>query len=191
MVAAGPQPDDHLLASRPQRCGYGCRGRAADGLRAEPTRRASRGERHEHAQHEQQRERTQYADGRAAPRLRRSAVGHHHLRRQVRPTRHGRAQRGRVCDGGQDACAKSRRCRRKRGRHRARESDRERRHVRSSPDANGVRRLQGFPDGWTAIPWKGKPAAYCPDGPRYKALGNSMAVPVIRWIARKIESALP
>lgn len=52
-------------------------------------------------------------------------------------------------------------------------------------------RLQGFPDGWTAIPWKGKPAAYCPDGPRYKALGNSMAVPVIRWIARKIESALP
>lgn len=50
--------------------------------------------------------------------------------------------------------------------------------------------LQGFPDGHTAIPWKGKPAADCPDGPRYKALGNSMAVPVIRWIARKIERAL-
>lgn len=51
-------------------------------------------------------------------------------------------------------------------------------------------RLQGFPDNHTLIPWKGKPAADCPDGPRYKALGNSMAVPVIRWIAKKIERAL-
>jgi DNA (cytosine-5)-methyltransferase 1 len=50
-------------------------------------------------------------------------------------------------------------------------------------------RLQGFPDGHTAIPWKGKPAADCPDGPRYRALGNSMAVPVIAWIARKIARA--
>ncbi|MEN9785504.1 MAG: hypothetical protein RLZZ299_768 [Pseudomonadota bacterium] len=50
-------------------------------------------------------------------------------------------------------------------------------------------RLQGFPDGHTAIPWKGKPASECPDGPRYKALGNSMAVPVIAWIARKIAGA--
>lgn len=40
-------------------------------------------------------------------------------------------------------------------------------------------RLQGFPDGWTDVPYRGKPAA---DGPRYKALGNSMAVPVMRWI---------
>jgi len=48
-------------------------------------------------------------------------------------------------------------------------------------------RLQGFPDGWTAIPWKRKPAADCPDGPRYKALGNSMAVNVMRWIGRRIE----
>lgn len=48
-------------------------------------------------------------------------------------------------------------------------------------------RLQGFPDGWTAIPRKnGKPAA---DGPRYKALGNSMAVNVMRWIGRRIELA--
>src|SRR5690606_4848308 len=39
-------------------------------------------------------------------------------------------------------------------------------------------RLQGFPDDFTAIPWRGKPASECPDGPRYKALGNSMAVPV-------------
>ena len=38
-------------------------------------------------------------------------------------------------------------------------------------------RLQGFPDGYTAIPWRGKPADQCPDGPRYKALGNSWAVP--------------
>lgn len=52
-------------------------------------------------------------------------------------------------------------------------------------------RLQGFPDGWTQIPWKNRPSTECPDGPRYRALGNSMAVPVIRWIARKIEGALP
>ena len=47
-------------------------------------------------------------------------------------------------------------------------------------------RLQGFPDSWTAIPWRGKPAEQCPDGPRYKALGNSMAVPVMRWIGERI-----
>lgn len=47
-------------------------------------------------------------------------------------------------------------------------------------------RLQGFPDGWTDIVWKGKPA---PDSKRYKALGNSMAVPVIRWIGERIERA--
>lgn len=44
-------------------------------------------------------------------------------------------------------------------------------------------RLQGFPDGHTAITFRGKEAA---DGPRYKALGNSMAVPVIRWIGDRI-----
>jgi len=48
-------------------------------------------------------------------------------------------------------------------------------------------RLQGFPDGWTAIPYRNKPADQCPDGPRYKALGNSMAVNVMRWIGRRIE----
>lgn len=37
-------------------------------------------------------------------------------------------------------------------------------------------RLMGLPDGWTAIPYRGKPADACPDGPRYKALGNSWAV---------------
>lgn len=47
-------------------------------------------------------------------------------------------------------------------------------------------RLQGFPDDWTLIPWKGKPAAMCPDGPRSKALGNAMAVPVVRWIGERI-----
>lgn len=46
-------------------------------------------------------------------------------------------------------------------------------------------RLQGFPDGWTDVPYKGKPAA---DGPRYKALGNSMAVNVMRWIGERIAS---
>ena len=47
-------------------------------------------------------------------------------------------------------------------------------------------RLQGFPDDFSLIPWKGKPAVDCPDGPRYKALGNSMAVPCMRWIGRRI-----
>jgi DNA (cytosine-5)-methyltransferase 1 len=46
-------------------------------------------------------------------------------------------------------------------------------------------RLQGFPDGYTDIQYKGKAA---PDGPRYKALGNSMAVPVMRWIGQRIQS---
>jgi hypothetical protein len=49
-------------------------------------------------------------------------------------------------------------------------------------------RLQGFPDDWSKIPWKGKPAEECPDGPRYKACGNSMAVPVMRWIGRSIDA---
>lgn len=47
-------------------------------------------------------------------------------------------------------------------------------------------RLQGFPDDYTAIPYRNKPAEQCPDGPRYKALGNSMAVPVMRWIGERI-----
>lgn len=51
-------------------------------------------------------------------------------------------------------------------------------------------RLQGFPDDWTLIPWRGKPAEECPDGPRYKAIGNSKAVPVVRWIGRRIEKAI-
>lgn len=46
-------------------------------------------------------------------------------------------------------------------------------------------RLQGFPDGHTDIPYKGK--EHPADGPRYKALGNSMAVPVMRWIGERIE----
>ena len=48
-------------------------------------------------------------------------------------------------------------------------------------------RLQGFPDSYTQIPWRNKPAENCPDGPRYKALGNSMAVPVMRWIGERIQ----
>lgn len=62
------------------------------------------------------------------------------------------------------------------------------------PSQEGVRRLtplecerlQGFPDNWTLIGRgsKLKPAA---DGPRYKAIGNSMAVPVIRWLGKRIE----
>jgi site-specific DNA-cytosine methylase len=49
-------------------------------------------------------------------------------------------------------------------------------------------RLQGFPDHYTRIPWRRKAAADCPDGPRYRVLGNSMAVPVMRWIGRRIEA---
>ena len=47
-------------------------------------------------------------------------------------------------------------------------------------------RLQGFPDNWSRISWKGKPEEECPDGPRYKACGNSMAVPVMRFIGEAI-----
>jgi DNA-cytosine methyltransferase len=47
--------------------------------------------------------------------------------------------------------------------------------------------LQGFPRGWTKIPYRNKPADQCPDGPRYKACGNSMAVPVMRWIGQRIQ----
>jgi DNA (cytosine-5)-methyltransferase 1 len=64
-------------------------------------------------------------------------------------------------------------------------------HVIGIPPAMQVRRLtprecerlQGFPDDYTLIPHRGKPAA---DGPRYKALGNSMAVPCMRWIGERI-----
>ena len=48
-------------------------------------------------------------------------------------------------------------------------------------------RLQGFPDNFTQIPYRGKPAEKCPDGPRYKALGNSMAVPCMAWIGERIQ----
>lgn len=46
-------------------------------------------------------------------------------------------------------------------------------------------RLQGFPDDWTDIPYKGK--EHAPDTARYKACGNSMAVPVMRWIGERIQ----
>ena len=48
-------------------------------------------------------------------------------------------------------------------------------------------RLQGFPDNYTRIPWRNKPAEQCPDTPRYMAIGNSMAVPVMRWIGSRIK----
>ena len=49
-------------------------------------------------------------------------------------------------------------------------------------------RLQGFPDNYTNIPWR--KASESPDGPRYKALGNSWAVPVVRWIGKRIQEAI-
>ncbi len=45
-------------------------------------------------------------------------------------------------------------------------------------------RLQGLPDDWTLVPYRGKPAK---DGPRYKSIGNSMARPVMAWIGRRID----
>jgi DNA (cytosine-5)-methyltransferase 1 len=48
-------------------------------------------------------------------------------------------------------------------------------------------RLQGFPDNYTRIPYRGKPADRCPDSPRYRAIGNAMPVPVMAWIGRKIK----
>jgi site-specific DNA-cytosine methylase len=48
-------------------------------------------------------------------------------------------------------------------------------------------RLMGFPDDFTRIPYRGKTADNCPDGPRYKALGNSWAVNCADWIAERID----
>jgi DNA (cytosine-5)-methyltransferase 1 len=47
--------------------------------------------------------------------------------------------------------------------------------------------LQGFPRNWTLIPYRNKPADQCPDGPRYKACGNSMAVPCMAYLGRRIQ----
>ena len=49
-------------------------------------------------------------------------------------------------------------------------------------------RLQGFPDNYTQIPWNKKVYVDCPDGLRYKAMGNSMAVPVMNWIGTRIHN---
>ena len=51
-------------------------------------------------------------------------------------------------------------------------------------------RLQGFPDDWTKVPYRGRPAGECPDTPRYRAIGNSMAVPVMRWIGERIQQVM-
>ena len=50
-------------------------------------------------------------------------------------------------------------------------------------------RLQGFPDDWTKIPWNGKNIEDCPDSPRYKAVGNSMGVNVMRWLGHRLQLA--
>lgn len=68
--------------------------------------------------------------------------------------------------------------------------------VMTVPQAMAVRRLtpvecerlQGFPDGYTNIPWRKKDES--PDGPRYKALGNSWAVPVVAWIGQRIQEQI-
>jgi len=48
-------------------------------------------------------------------------------------------------------------------------------------------RLQGFPDNYTQIPYRGRPAEKCADGPRYRAVGNSIATPILKWIGERIE----
>ena len=50
-----------------------------------------------------------------------------------------------------------------------------------------LERLQGMPDDHTKIPYRGKPVDECPDTPRYKAIGNSMCVNVMRWIGERIQ----
>lgn len=47
-------------------------------------------------------------------------------------------------------------------------------------------RLMGFPEEYTAVPYRGKPASECPDTPRYRALGNSIAIPVLRYLGEQI-----
>lgn len=51
-------------------------------------------------------------------------------------------------------------------------------------------RLQAFPDNHTQIPWRGKPAELCPDGPQYKAYGNSMATKVVKWIMDRMRISM-
>ncbi|MGJ3438646.1 DNA (cytosine-5-)-methyltransferase [Pseudomonas sp. Je.1.5.c] len=51
-------------------------------------------------------------------------------------------------------------------------------------------RLQGFPDDYTLPPYRGRVPGLCPDGPRYKAIGNSKAVFVVRWIGQRIQQQL-
>lgn len=48
-------------------------------------------------------------------------------------------------------------------------------------------RLFGMPDDYTRISWRGKPPARCPDGLRFKALGNSIGVPMLHWLGRRIQ----
>ena len=68
------------------------------------------------------------------------------------------------------------------------------RNVSMLPDTLGVRRLtplecerlQGFPDNWTRIPYRGKSAEKCPDLPRYKACGNAVTVDVAEWVLRRL-----
>lgn len=52
-------------------------------------------------------------------------------------------------------------------------------------------RLQGFPDDWTRIPWRGREADQCPDGPRYRALGNAMNFAVMRWLLDRVRACWP
>ena len=58
---------------------------------------------------------------------------------------------------------------------------------RLTPRIRECERLQGFPEDWSLVPYRGKPAA---DSPRYKAIGNSMAVPVVRWIGERIDQLI-
>lgn len=52
-------------------------------------------------------------------------------------------------------------------------------------------RLQGLPDGWTQIARGNKTASECPDGPRYKGIGNGQTVNVMEWLARRIKAHMP
>ena len=59
-----------------------------------------------------------------------------------------------------------------------------------SINAVEAEKLQGFPPNFTKIPYRNKSADDCPNGPRYKALGNSMAVNVMAWIGQRVQQAV-
>ena len=119
----------------------------------------------------------------------------------MQPDASGWRSRGKSRECGRDACRRVRYARPRRWRDARRPDETANSRAASGGSSRsyvaarwGVRRLtptecarlQGFPDDWARIEWRGKPADQCPDGPQYKAYGNSMAVNVMVWIGERI-----